>query len=99
MGKTHEALERADKEYHENYLKTADDSNKSVVSKIPGKFPNPGIVRQISGSQDQIDHLFSHRVGQDDSFYQHCPWGRVHHNSGQFCQHFDSELPAQCASD
>jgi len=39
MGKTHEALERADKEYHENYLKTEGELNKSVVSKMPGKYP------------------------------------------------------------
>jgi protein-tyrosine kinase len=39
MGKTHEALERAEKEYQENYLETADGSDKFVVSKEPGKFP------------------------------------------------------------
>ena len=39
MGKTHEALERAEKEYQENYLETVDGSDKFVVSKKPGKFP------------------------------------------------------------
>ncbi len=39
MGKTHEALERAEKEYQENYLETVDESDKLVVSKRPGKFP------------------------------------------------------------
>jgi len=39
MGKTHEALERAEKEYQENYLETADGPNESVVSKRPGKLP------------------------------------------------------------
>ena len=39
MGKTHEALERAEKEYQENILETPDDSHKAVVVKRPGKFP------------------------------------------------------------
>ncbi|MBW2642849.1 MAG: CpsD/CapB family tyrosine-protein kinase [Deltaproteobacteria bacterium] len=39
MGKTHEALERAEKEYQENLSETPDDSHKMVVSKRPGKFP------------------------------------------------------------
>jgi len=39
MGKTHEALERAEKEFQENILETPDDSHKAVVVKKPGKFP------------------------------------------------------------
>ena len=39
MGKTHEALERAEKEFQENFLETPDDSHKAVVVKRPGKFP------------------------------------------------------------
>ncbi len=39
MGKTHEALERAEKEFQENILQTPDDSHKAVAVKKPGKFP------------------------------------------------------------
>ncbi len=39
MGKTHEALERAEKEFQENFLETPDDFHKAVVVKRPGKFP------------------------------------------------------------
>ena len=39
MGRTHEALERADKEYQKNLLETPTDSQKAVAIKRPGKFP------------------------------------------------------------
>ncbi|MBW2576142.1 MAG: CpsD/CapB family tyrosine-protein kinase [Deltaproteobacteria bacterium] len=39
MGRTHEALERAEKEFQENLSETPDDSHKAVVVKRPGKFP------------------------------------------------------------
>lgn len=39
MGKTHEALERAEKEFQENILQTPNDSHKAVVVKRSGKFP------------------------------------------------------------
>ena len=39
MGKTHEALERAEKEFQENIPETPDDFHKAVVVKRPGKFP------------------------------------------------------------
>ena len=44
MGKTHEALERAEKEYQENILETPNDSHeevkhKALITKKPGKIP------------------------------------------------------------
>jgi protein-tyrosine kinase len=44
MGRTHEALERAEKEYQENILETPNDSHKEVkhkalITKKPGKIP------------------------------------------------------------
>jgi len=39
MGRTHEALERAEKEFQENILDTPNDSHKAVVIKKPGKYP------------------------------------------------------------
>ncbi|MFO7970589.1 MAG: CpsD/CapB family tyrosine-protein kinase [Desulfobacterales bacterium] len=39
MGKTHEALERAEKEFQENILETPYDSQKAVAVRKPGKFP------------------------------------------------------------
>ena len=39
MGKTHEALERADREFQRNFLDTPKDSPKSIIIIRPGKFP------------------------------------------------------------
>ena len=39
MGRTFEALERAEKEYQDNLLKIPDDSQKTAVTKRSGKFP------------------------------------------------------------
>jgi protein-tyrosine kinase len=39
MGRTHEALEQAEKAYQENLLKTPDDFQKTEAAKRPGKFP------------------------------------------------------------
>jgi capsular exopolysaccharide synthesis family protein len=39
MGRTHQALERAEKEYQKNLLETPVDSSNAVAVKRPGKFP------------------------------------------------------------
>ncbi len=39
MGKTHEALERAEKEFQGNIQETPNDSHMMIVVKRPGKFP------------------------------------------------------------
>jgi len=39
MGKTYEALERAEKEFQKNIQETPNDSHKVIVVKRPGKFP------------------------------------------------------------
>ena len=39
MGRTHEALERAEKEFQKNLLETPVESQKAAVTKRPGKFP------------------------------------------------------------
>jgi len=58
MGKTHEALERAEKEFQENILETPNDSHKAVVVKRPGKFPMQTPSDRFQEVKTKLDTCF-----------------------------------------
>jgi len=58
MGKTHEALERAEKEFQKNILVTPNDSHKAVVVKRPGKFPMQTPSDRFQEVKTKLDTCF-----------------------------------------
>lgn len=54
MGRTHEALERADKEFQTNLLETPNDAHKEVVVKRPGKLPMQTLTDRFQGVKTKL---------------------------------------------
>jgi len=58
MGKTHEALERAEKEFQKNILETSNDYHKAIVVKRPGKFSKQTPSDKFQEVKTKLDTCF-----------------------------------------
>jgi len=58
MGKTHAALERAEKEFQKNILETSNDYHKAIVVKRPGKFSKQTPSDRFQEVKTKLDTCF-----------------------------------------